>query len=303
MAIEDYQRNIALHRLSADWLAARNIRLEILRLDLIDPVISGNKWFKLKENIHLAQQQGKTTLLTFGGQWSNHLVATAAAAKQQSMSSVGLVCCPDSKRMETATLNVCQSYGMTLQQLSPAFYRKRYEPSFIEEYALKYPKAYIIPEGGNNAEGVDGAKEIATFFPENLTHVALPVGTGTTMAAVRLATKKTIPILGFCPFRKIEEQQSTIQHYVPETFGAVHLFPDTEWKGFGKMDDELIDFLNDFYRQFQIPLDVVYTGKMMYYLLKQIQSGEIAEGSHVLAIHTGGLQGNLSVASRLVYAT
>lgn len=302
MAIDDYRRNIVLQSLSASWLRERNIRLDLLRLDRTDPVISGNKWFKLKENIRLAQQQNKSSLLTFGGQWSNHLVATAAAAQHFGMTSVGLVCSPQPEGEETPTLQACQSYGMQLHRISPESYRKRYEQAFIEEYSSRYPEAFIIPEGGNNAAGIEGLKEIADWFPQGLTHIALPVGTGTTLAGIRRVADRQISLLGFCPFKKIEEQQATINRYCPEwSENSRQLFPDTEWKGFGRMDDTLLGFMNRFYGQFGIPLDVVYTGKMMYYLQQFIQGGRIPGDSHVLAIHTGGLQGNASVTGRLIY--
>jgi len=302
MAIDDFGKNIVLQNLQADWLSGKNIRLDMLRLDLVDSVISGNKWYKLKENIRLAQIQNKTTLLTFGGQWSNHLVATAAAAQHFGLASIGLVSCSIRETEWTSTLKACQSYGMRLHRLSPDMYRKRYEQAFLEDCSKRYPEAFIIPEGGNNAAGIKGVKEIAKWFPPEVTHIALPVGTGTTLAGIRQAADKQITILGFCPFKKMEEQQATISCYCPEwSKNTWLLFADTKWKGFGRMDDALLEFMNRFYGQFGIPLDVVYTGKMMYYLQQLIQNSQLQEGSHVLAVHTGGLQGNASVARRLIY--
>lgn len=302
MAIDDFGKNIVLQNIQAEWLNGKNVRLDMLRLDLVDSVISGNKWFKLKENIRLAQIQNKPTLLTFGGQWSNHLIAAAAAANHFGMASIGLVCSAHPEKEFTPTLKACQSYGMQLHQLSPEKYRKRYDPAFIEDCSTRYPDAFIIPEGGNNAAGIEGLKEIAEWFPPGLTHIALPVGTGTTLAGIRQATDKQITILGFCPFKKTEEQQATISRYClgcPKNTWS--LFSDTEWKGFGRMDDALFGFMNRFYGDFKIPLDVVYTGKMMYYLQQLIQNGQLPEGSHVLAVHTGGLQGNASIAGQLNY--
>lgn len=302
MVIEGFGKNIALQSIQAEWLTAYNVRMDILRLDLVDPVISGNKWFKLKENIRLAQIQNKTALLTFGGRWSNHLVATAAAARLFGLRSIGLVCSPDPEAEWTDTLQACRSYGMTLLKLSPDDYRKRHDPAFIETWSSCYPDAYIIPEGGNNAAGIEGVKDMTGFFPGGLTHIALPVGTGTTLAGLRIAVDKSIKLFGFCPFKKIKEQQACIaghcKNYPDDSWT---LFPDTEWKGFGKMNDTLLRFMNAFYEQFQIPLDVVYTGKMMYYLKQLIYTGQLPEGSHVLAIHTGGLQGNASVRQHLIY--
>lgn len=302
MAIDDFGKNIALQNIQAEWLNGKNIRLDMLRLDLADSVISGNKWFKLKENIRLAQIQNKTALLTFGGQWSNHLIATAAAAQHFGMASIGLVSCSIRETEWTPTLKACQSYGMRLERLSPDMYRKRYETAFMEDCSKRYPKAFIIPEGGNNEAGIKGVMEIAEWFPPGLTHIALPVGTGTTLAGTRQATDRQIIILGFCPFKKTEEQRATIINYCknwPEDSWV--LFPDAKWKGFGRMDDALFRFMNRFYRHFKIPLDVVYTGKMMYYLQQLIQNGQLPEGSHVLAVHTGGLQGNASIAGQLNY--
>ncbi|HET8574452.1 MAG TPA: pyridoxal-phosphate dependent enzyme [Edaphocola sp.] len=302
MVIDDFNKRRLTQTLEGEWLSERDVRLDVLRLDLIHPVVSGNKWFKLKENIRLAQAQNKSVLLTFGGQWSNHLIATAAAACHYGLRSIGLVCQRDPEAKLTATLQSCRSYGMSLLRLSPDDYRKRHDPAFIEKWSSMYPGAYLIPEGGNNITGIEGVREMAKLFPAGLTHIALPVGTGTTFAGVRMAADSSIKLLGFCPFKKVAEQRACIAGYCKNwPDGSWRLFHDTVWRGFGRMNDALFRFVNEYYQQFHIPLDVVYTGKMMYYLERLIHTGRLPPGSHVLAVHTGGLQGNASVREHLIY--
>lgn len=290
-----------VQELHADWIDEAGIKLKILRLDLIHPVVSGNKWFKLKRNIALAQQLGKSKLLTFGGIWSNHLVATAAAAQLLGLESIGLVRGFDEKNvMLTETLKHCLELGMQLKGISRERYRDRYLPEWIATLQHQYPFCFIIPEGGNNEQGREGAQEIAQWIPDSTTHVALTVGTGTTLSGIRKGLKKTTAIIGFAPFLKIDEQLNAIS----KTCGAGEaqnwkVFPDLVWGGFAKRDEKLILFMNDFFDSFGVPLDVIYTAKMMYYLKSKIERNQLPAGSEVLAVHSGGLQGNFPIRGLL----
>lgn len=289
--------------LEADWIADAGVTLSVLRLDTIHPVISGNKWFKLKENIQFALDRELKTLLTYGGAWSNHLVATAAAAREFGFHSVGVVgSYQHDDATRTETLKRCEALGMELVGVSRVMYRQRYTAGFSTYFQNKYPDCLIIPEGGNNAAGIEGAGEIAEWLPDRSSHVVLSVGTGTTFSGIRNATSTKVKMLGFGPFKQLKEQQQNILTNCPDyAKNSWMLFPDRLWKGFGKFDAALLQFMNDFYQLFRIPLDVVYTAKMMYYLKEQIQAKAFRPGSAIVAIHTGGLQGNFSVKDQLCF--
>lgn len=303
MDTESFFSEPVVQSIDTDWVSGSAVTLSVLRLDVIHPQISGNKWYKLKENIRLASDKHKTTLLTFGGRWSNHLLATAAAAKAFGFHSLGIIAGFDNKEAElTETLKSCKRFGMELSGISREAYRQRYNAAFLEDLQNKHTDSLIIPEGGNNDQGRAGAGAIANWIPSDITHIALPVGTGTTFSGIRNAIPQTAKMIGFAPFRKIDEQVENIQNYCPEIQKECwEIFSDDVWKGFGKYDGNLISFANDFYQQFEIPLDIVYTAKMMYYLKEKIQSHLFPSGSRVLAIHTGGLQGNFSVKNLLRY--
>lgn len=302
MAIEHHFKKPFVQRLEAEWLAKAGITLSLLRLDGMHPEISGNKWFKLKENLAKAQEMNRGILLTFGGVWSNHLVATAATAVNAAFQSIGFVRGFENDTELTPTLAHCQSFGMQLKGLSRSDYRKKDDPSFLKKLQAKFPDAWIIPEGGNNAEGRAGAAKLAAYVPADVSHVAVAMGTGTTFCGLRNNLDSQIKILGFAPFRKVEEQAAVIHRFCPNvSWDSMALLSDKKWKGFARWDIELIEFMNEFYESFQVPLDVVYTAKLMYYLKKKIEENFFAKGSHLLAIHSGGLQGNASVKELLSY--
>lgn len=302
MAIDKIFSNPLIQSLKSEWLSKANVQLSILRLDALHPEISGNKWYKLKENIKEARQQKKNTLLTFGGVWSNHLIATAAAAKLLGFSSIGVIRGYSENEEESETLKRCEAFGMKLLGSSREHYRRKYDPAFLENLQHQYPEAMIIPEGGNNDAGRSGAAEIAKWIPANVHYIVLSVGTGTTFEGIRSTVSQHINMIGFAPFKKVEEQEDSIRKFCSDVSAySWKLFPDPVWFGFGKHDERLISFMNEFFNQFQIPLDIIYTAKMMYYLKQQIQANMFPSGSKILAIHSGGLQGNFSVRNLLDY--
>jgi len=294
------QQTIRLDYLSDPRLQERKIRLALLRLDLIHPLISGNKWFKLKENLKLAIAEKAASVLTFGGAYSNHLIATAAATKAAGLHSIGVVRGWHGAAQENPTLEACRALDMQLKFISREEYREKDSAAFQERIGREFPRSFVIPEGGNNAAGISGAAEIASYLPAEASHVALAVGTGTTMAGMALALPQKVPLLGFCALKNGEYLKNKLHQLIDHPYWE--LFTDAHEGGFAKHNTALISWMNLFYEQQQIPLDFVYTAKMMKRMFTLIESDYFPSGSHIICIHTGGLQGNSSIAQHLCYS-
>jgi 1-aminocyclopropane-1-carboxylate deaminase len=295
MAIDLLEAN--LQGLESAFLEARDIRLSMLRLDRVHPLVSGNKWFKLKEYIAAAQGEGKRQLLTFGGAFSNHLLATAAAAKAFDLAALGYVRGFHAREALSPTLADCARLGMDLRFLSRADYDRKSDPFFLQQLQETFPGAQIIPEGGNHAAGRRGAGAIAALIPEHADLVALPVGTGTTFCGIRDLLRADIRMLGFAGFKNGAYLEQEIKKNLAAPQANWDLVTEFHFGGFARHRPDLVRFMNDFYRDFSVPLDFIYTGKMMFGLFQMIAAGRIKPGSSVCAIHTGGLQGNRSLES------
>jgi 1-aminocyclopropane-1-carboxylate deaminase len=278
-------------------LAAGGVALHVKREDLNHPYISGNKWWKLKYNLEAAQQQGHNTVLTFGGAYSNHLYATAAAAHALGLKSIGIV-----RGEETAPLNptltFAQTMGMHLHYNSREAYRRKTGEDFLKALQEQFGKFYTIPEGGTNALAIQGTREFATTFPtEPFDYICLAVGTGGTIAGI-IQGAAYGEIIGFSALKG-----SFLTAEVKTLLDANH--PARPWHindryhmgGYAKKNDALMAFIQSFQANHNIPLDFVYTGKMMWGIYDLVQQGYFARGSRILAIHTGGLQGKASAVA------
>lgn len=301
MAI-DLQEQINIDPVDHELLRAKQVSLSVLRLDQIHPVVSGNKWFKLKENIKDARQQHNTSLLTFGGAYSNHLVATAAAAQASGLQSVGIVRGFHGKEHPTETLRQCAMLGMQLHYVSREEYTQKRAKPFLARLRALYPGSYIIPEGGDNRNGMIGAGEIASYIPPDRNVAALAVGTGTTFAGIRNRLDKAIHMLGFPAMKGGEYLKEEIERKLDTNMDNWQLSTDYHFGGFATWSPELIAFMNDFFIQHHIPLDIIYTAKMMYGIFALLQKDYFPEGSNICCIHTGGLQGNSAVSQYLAYS-
>jgi 1-aminocyclopropane-1-carboxylate deaminase len=268
--------------------------VDLLRLDKIHPVISGNKWFKLKEWLHIASTQKKDGLLTFGGAFSNHVLATAFAAKTMGLPSVAII------RGEltcafSATLAEAQSYGMTLEFVS----RRNYGilctmPVSVQ---LKWPNFLIIPSGGAGHIGVKGASSILDTVqdPHRYTHICCAVGTGTMLAGLSNAALPEQQVIGICSMKKDDTLRQQISQWRHPNAAPFHLIFDTVFGGYARHPTGLLQFMNQFYEFTQVPTDLVYTGKMMFRLSELLKTGYFKTSDRILAIHSGGLQGNRSL--------
>lgn len=276
-------------------LATTNLPLDVLRLDLIHPTVSGNKWFKLKEYLHTAKQTGKSILVTFGGAYSNHIVATAAAAREDGFQSVGLIR-GEQPATYSPTLVAAQDYGMQLVFVSRHDYRQKLIPPQIHSQ-FSPAELFVIPEGGYGPLGKTGARDILFSFPtQAYTHIVVAVGTGTTLAGLADAALPHQKIIGIPVLKNAFSLQQEIEQLLsPEKKATFQLVHDYHFGGYAKQTPALIAFMNRFFQTTAIPTDFVYTGKSVYAIFDLYKNGFFTDSDRVLFVHTGGLQGNLSL--------
>jgi 1-aminocyclopropane-1-carboxylate deaminase len=270
-------------------LQAHNVALHLKREDLLFPNLSGNKYRKLKYNLEAAKAGGHKTLITFGGAFSNHLHATAAAGKQYGFRTIGVVRGEElGEKPLNPTLAQARNWGMKLLYLSRKEYRLKSDPDFLKSLMESHGPAYLLPEGGTNELAVHGCSEILNPADWDFTHICCPVGTGGTLAGLVRSAQPGQQILGY-PALKATGFQKELRTWI--SADNWELVPDYHFGGYAKITPELIGFINDFKEKTGIPLDPVYTGKMLYGILEDLRRGRLGSGSRVLAIHTGGLQG------------
>jgi 1-aminocyclopropane-1-carboxylate deaminase/D-cysteine desulfhydrase-like pyridoxal-dependent ACC family enzyme len=277
--------------------AATNISTDILRLDLLHPVVSGNKWFKLKGHLQQALHSSANRIITYGGAWSNHLVATAYAARQVGLAATGIVRGERPSSL-SATLISAIEYGMQLEFIGRQEYAKKDQPGFLIGLTDRYPDAYIIPEGGAGLTGIRGCEEILqTIDARKYTHIACAIGTGTMFLGLVRATIPGQLVVGI-PVLKGIDQLSAIGAYAflsPEQIARTRFLGGYQFGGYARHPPELLDFMNRFYRQTGVPSDIVYTGKLFYAIQDSILKDQFPATARLLLIHSGGLQGNLSL--------
>lgn len=276
-----------------------NISVFIKREDLLHSQISGNKFRKLKYNLIKARQLNQRTLLTFGGAYSNHIAAVAAAGHEFGFNTIGMIRGEEllGKINDNPTLRLAQQQGMRLVFISRADYRRKTEPNFIQALQNQFGEFYLIPEGGTNALAVQGCTEILTAQDkQQFDYICCAVGTGGTIAGLIESSTDQQMVLGF-PALKGDFLQAEIQQWTQKT--NWELVPGYHWGGYAKTTPALLQFVQDFYGQNGIEIEPVYTGKMLFGIFDLIQQGYFPAHSQILVIHTGGLQGNLSTRFNL----
>ena len=267
-----------------------SISLTIKREDLIHPVVSGNKFRKLKYNLLQAKKENKKNLLTFGGAFSNHIAAVAFAAKENGFDSIGIIRGDElrDKIDGNPTLKFAQQCGMQFEFVSREAYRMKSESSFLDDLKLKFGDFFLIPEGGTNEWAVKGCQEILTAEDSAFDYICCAVGTGGTISGIVNSALPHQKVLGF-PALKGDFLQDEIRIFVQNE--NWELITDYHFGGYGKVNEELICFINQFYSDNQIPLDPIYTGKMVFGVIDLIHKNYFPVHSNILLIHTGGLQG------------
>jgi 1-aminocyclopropane-1-carboxylate deaminase len=296
-------REIDLQILELPELRAAKIDLKILRLDLYknpfdNSTASGNKYFKLKYNLSYARAAGFRNVLSFGGIWSNHLHALAEEAAAHGMRSIGIVR-SDEHLPTSAMLEDAKRFGMMICPLSSSEYRRRHDPEFMQELSQRFDNAYVIPEGGSNLRGAEGCRDIVAWLSrivgESYDVVAMPVGSGGTLAGVASALPSGRRAIGYSVVR---------DSHLPDRVAALlaqlsanqrdnnWLLRDACQTGqYGQCNRELAKFVLDFSARTGIPVEPTYSGKLFYELMRDIEAGYFAEGTRIIAFHTGGMQG------------
>ncbi|WP_333810303.1 1-aminocyclopropane-1-carboxylate deaminase/D-cysteine desulfhydrase [Flavobacterium sp.] len=267
------------------------IELFIKREDLLHPIISGNKFRKLKYNIQSAKKLGQSTLLTFGGAFSNHILAVAGAGAEFGFKTIGVIRGEEleDKIKENPTLAHAQALGMQFYFVSRTAYRDKESSLFIAHLQEKFGDFYLLPEGGTNNLAIKGCEEILALSDKhNFSHIACAVGTGGTFSGLINSSDENQQLIGFSSL-KGSFLSDVICNFVKKKNWSIN---DTyHFGGYGKVNEELISFLNSFYSQTNIPLDPIYTGKMVFGVLDLIKKEYFPPNSKILMIHTGGLQG------------
>jgi 1-aminocyclopropane-1-carboxylate deaminase len=285
-------------------LEEKKVELFIKREDLIHPFVSGNKFRKLKYNLLEAKKLKKKALLTFGGAYSNHVVATAVAGKLAGFKTFGIIRGDElTKNLketleENATLREAHENGMKLQFVTREQYRQKSSFGFIEKMKNKWGDFYLIPEGGTNCLAVEGCEEILINEDSNFDYICSAVGTGGTISGLINASKKHQKIIGF-PALKGNFLSEEIRKFISRKKNW-SLQKSYHFGGYAKHTEELIDFINNFKEETGVLLDPVYTGKMLFGILDLVKKDTFVEGSKILAIHTGGIQGIAGFNQKLI---
>ncbi|MDB5270653.1 MAG: 1-aminocyclopropane-carboxylate deaminase [Hymenobacter sp.] len=277
---------------------ARGVRLLLWRDDLVNANLPGNKARKLKHNLLAARQQGNHTLLTFGGAYSNHIAAVAAAGRLLGFRTIGLIRGdePASGAALNPTLAQAAADGMTLHYLDRTAYRHRAEPEFIAEQLARFGPAYVLPEGGTNDLALPGCAELVAEIRQQVDFdaLAVAVGTGGTLAGLLTGLAGEHHAVGVAALKNggflRGEIDALTQAAAGQAFDNYSLQTDYHFGGYAKYSAELLDFIQHFQARHGVLLEPIYTGKLLFGVLDLIAKGYFRRGSTVVAIHTGGQQ-------------
>jgi 1-aminocyclopropane-1-carboxylate deaminase len=292
-------KQISLDRWDDPAFRRSELRADVIRLDKIHPDISGNKWFKLKFYLEKARQLNLEKLISYGGAYSNHLLALAAAAKINGLHAVGRVR-GEEPAILSHTLREAKNLGMKLEFLS------RTEYSLLKNSAERIDrdsKALIIPEGGAGPEGVRGAGCILPLISyQGYTHICCAVGTGTTLAGIANMAERGQKIIGISVLKGTQNFEPLDLTWIkPESvLDRIKIFHQEHFGGYAKYTPQLISFMNGVFKNSQIPTDFVYTGKLFFAIARLALEQYFPAGSKLLIIHSGGLQGNQSLQEGLL---
>lgn len=273
-----------LDKIETELTRQFNINLFIKRDDLIHPEISGNKWRKLKYNIEQAKQENKTTILTFGGAFSNHITATAKACEVFGFKSIGIIRGEEYTPLNKS-LQFAKDCGMQLIYVDRETYRDK--DKCLDSLLFNLDSIYILPEGGANQLALKGCAEIVSEIDIEFDYICCACGTGTTIAGIASNLKPNQKAISIAVLKHNKIEEEIIEKYnIKHSSLNIQHYP---FNGYAKTTPELIQFIKDFYHQHNILLDYVYTGKMMYGIFDLIAGNYFAENSTIIAIHTGGV--------------
>ena len=275
----------------------KKIKLLVARLDTIHPVVSGNKLFKLYYFVEEALQSTQKTILTFGGAWSNHLVATAYACKVNGLRSIGIVRGEAAEKL-SVTLNDCIAYGMQLKFISREQYASKDDEIFLQQLKNEFGDCTIVPEGGYHPTGARGASLIMDMIKmQNADYVCTAIGTATTFAGLMQQQDAAKKIIGIPVLKNMTDIPERVRYLNNRFVDESNLWTDYHFGGYAKYNQALLDFMNELFTNHHLPTDFVYTGKMMYAVIDKIKQDFFDNHSTIICLHTGGLQGNGSFAA------
>lgn len=267
----------------------KNLQLFIKREDLIHPQISGNKYWKLfyNLNVYLEKKVENPMIITFGGAFSNHISAVSYAGKLSSIKTLGIIRGEElqNKWQQNPTLCFAFENGMDFRFVTREEYRNK--ELLAENLRKEFPNSILIPEGGTNKDAVDGVKMMLNDDTKDFDYLCTAVGTGGTIAGISKYCEGNQKVIGF----KVVNDSSLEETILNLTSKRNFILKDASFGGYGKISDENVCFINKFKKEYNIPLEPIYTGKMMQQIFEMIANNEFPEGSKILCFHTGGLQG------------
>lgn len=282
----------SIQQLHSSLFEKAEVSVFVKREDLNHPCVSGNKWWKLKYNLERAKQETHTTLLTFGGAFSNHIYATAAAANELGFKSIGIIRGEESSFV-SKTLLFAKEKGMRLHFVPRERYRLKSETNFIDELHDLFGEFYLIPEGGTNELAIKGVEEFAQNLKSEIAfdYLCCACGTGGTIAGLIkcLPYKK---VIGFSSL-KGNFMEEEVKRLVGNHFSNWWMMNDYHFGGYAKFNTELLSFMHSFEKEFSVPLEQVYAAKMFYGIMELTKKNYFPKGSSILLLHAGGLQGRL----------
>ena len=295
-----------MQQLRLDWLEQAGVELALLRLDQVDERVSGNKWFKLAPYLRQAAEQGLEGLISLGGAHSNHLHALAAAGQRFGFATVGLL---RGNEQDTPTVRDLRAWGMQLHWLGYAGYRERHAEGFWAPWRERYPRLLAVDEGGGGLPGALGCAPLVEQLREQLAGIGwsgydqlwAACGTGTTLAGLVLGEQGMHPLIGALAVPPGHGVEAMLPRLLAEAGheDAGYRLLDASRGGFGKVDAGLVRFMADFEAATGVPLEPLYTGKLLLVLHDEVSAGRIPRGSRLVAVHSGGLQGRRAMEERL----
>jgi len=277
-----------IQQLSDPVFVNAGIGVFVKREDINHPTVSGNKWWKLKYNVEEAIAQSRHTLLTFGGAYSNHIYATAAAAQVAGLRSIGIIRGEEIKPLNE-TLSFASAAGMQLYYLSRDTYRRKDEPAFINELTERFGRCHIIPEGGSNELGVAGVAAFAETLPSDFDFIICPVGTGATLAGLIRGRAGKGTLIGVPVLKGGDAWIKEVEAFQPQ-YANWRLFGDYHFGGYAKSTPQLEMSIRAFAERHGIPTEHIYSAKMFFALYDLAAKGFFKPGANVLALHTGGIR-------------
>jgi 1-aminocyclopropane-1-carboxylate deaminase len=294
--------SLSLERINLPIIQKANIALWIVRADLIHPLASGNKFYKLAPTLEYAKQRNIKHLVSFGGAFSNHIHALALSAQAHGFSSIGIIR-GEPEYQNNPTLRDAKEAGMQLEFVDRKTYKRRYEQEYLQQLQQRYPNALIIPEGGSNQYAIEGcmqfAEEINSIIQPDIVTVA--AGTGATVAGLACGTNAKQRTIAYAVL-KDKTLNQRIQGFINNQDETAKVtIEQADFGGYAKLNKELLDFILGWLDKTDILLDPIYTGKMGMRLMQQIKAAEYKQGTTIAMVHSGGLQGWRGMQQRVIH--